>query len=385
MKKFKTLLITNDYPPVVSGISTVFYQVWKLLDSSDHYILTPKVPQCKEFDRNSGLKPIRHPAINSSGKAAKLINSIIQFLYVLYFILWRRVKIIHAGQIWISGTIGYIAKKLLGIPYILWVYGGETQEVYMSNLLTTFWAKTLLKNAEKLVTNSKFCQREFLDYGFSPEKCPIVLPGVDPEVFTPGAPPSELIKRWNPEGKQVLITVARISERKGHDLVIKSLPRILVSHPNTIYLIVGKGPDKLRLEKLAAELGVSRAVKFCGFVPDEELPDYYRLCDVYVMPNREIFDSTDSIEGFGISFVEASACAKPVIGGKSGGALESVADGYSGLLVNPDSVDEFTDSVLKILNDDEYRIRLGKQGRKRVEEQMNWRSRAQTVLDIEKG
>lgn len=376
-------MITNDYPPVVSGISTVFYQVWARLESESHPVLTQAVTGCAGFDRGKPVRITRHPAFAHAHPVFKLFNSLVQFLYVLYFILFNKVKKLHAGQIWISGTIGLICKKLLGIPYILWVYGGETTPVYMSNKYTAYWAKVILDNAEKLVTNSKYCQKEFLDYGFPAERCPIVLPGTDPQFFTPGEPPAQLMKKWNPAGKKVFLTVARVSERKGHDLVIKSLPEILNNHSDLLYLIVGNGPDRERLENLAGELGVSDTVKFCGFVPDADLPDYYRMCDVYTMPNREVFDSTDSIEGFGISFVEASACGKPVIGGISGGAVEAVADGYSGYLVDPDSVKEFCKAAEKLLSNDSLRKKIGEQGRKRAEKEMDWKTRAGVVLEIE--
>ena len=106
------------------------------------------------------------------------------------------------------------------------------------------------------------------------------------------------------------MTVSRLasSERyKGHDRVIRSLPRVLLKHPETIYLIVGDGDDRPRLEALASEFGVRDKVRFAGLVAGEELPDYFRLADVFVMPSTG--------EGFGIVFLEAMACGIDVIGG----------------------------------------------------------------------
>nr|MBC8205248.1 glycosyltransferase family 4 protein [FCB group bacterium] len=274
-------------------------------------------------------------------------------------------------------------KKFIGVPYLLWVYGGETQKVYMKDKFTTFWADRLLKDAYKIASISRYCQKEFLEYGFPEERVPMILPAVNPDIFTPGEPPAELRDKWKLHGRKVLLTVARIAERKGHDLVLRALPEILKHHPDVIYLIAGKGGDKDRLLKMAEQLGIQDRVLFCGFVPDEELTDYYRLCDIYVMPNREIFDSTDSIEGFGISFIEASACAKPVIGGKSGGAVEAIEDGYSGWLIDPDNPQELAEKVIELLSDDELRRKIGRQGRERVLEKMTWEGRAKEVVNIE--
>jgi len=379
----RTLLITNDFPPVISGISTVFFHVWQRLDPESHWILTPKIQGGKYIDLAKNLKVIRHPVLRGNNTVCKIANTFIQLVYAKILVLFFNIKLVHAGQIWTSGTIAWLMKIFFRIPYFLWVYGGETTPVYMKNRLSSFWAKKILNSARKIVTNSEFCREEFTDYGFPEEHCPVILPGVDIDEFKPSEPPADLVKKWNPDHKIILLTVARISERKGHDLVIKALPEILKSHPDLLYLIVGKGPDKERLEELASELNVSHAVNFCGFVPDDELPEYYSLCDIYVMPNRQIFDTTDSIEGFGISFIEASACGKPVIGGKSGGAVEAIEEGISGYLVNPDSVEEFSEKVITLLGDDKLRAEIGEKGRTRVENEMGWNSRSEQLLKIE--
>ena len=109
------------------------------------------------------------------------------------------------------------------------------------------------------------------------------------------------------------MTVSRLAsseQYKGHDRVIRTLPRLLSQHPETIYLIVGDGDDRPRLESLAVECGVAEKVQFAGLVPPEELPDYFRLADVFVMPSTG--------EGFGIVFLEAMAYRRPRDRGKSG-------------------------------------------------------------------
>src|SRR5204863_3572114 len=127
-----------------------------------------------------------------------------------------------------------------------------------------------------------------------------VLPGtVDPR-FRPGPKPHALLDRYDARGKKVLLTVARLSssERyKGHDRVIRTLPRVLRDHPQTLYLIVGDGDDRARLEALALEFGVAEKVRFAGHIDAELLPDHFRLADVFVMPSTG--------EGFGIVFLEA--------------------------------------------------------------------------------
>ena len=172
-----------------------------------------------------------------------------------------------------------------------------------------------------------------------------------------------------------------MAERKGHDIVLKALPLVLKSIPNLSYLIVGEGPYRTHLMELCRELKLDSVVTFIGFAYDEELVMYYNLCDVFVMPNREIFNSTDSVEGFGITFIEANACNKPVIGGRSGGAIEAVKDGVTGFLVDPQNENEVAEKIIFLLQDEELARKMGKDGRKRVEKDFSWENRANELAE----
>jgi phosphatidylinositol alpha-1,6-mannosyltransferase len=140
--------------------------------------------------------------------------------------------------------------------------------------------------------------------------------------------------------------VSRLDSReryKGHDRVIRTLPRVLQQHPDTIYLIVGDGDDRPRLESLAVECGVAKNVQFAGLVPPEELPHYFRLADVFVLPSTG--------EGFGIVFLEAMATGVRVIGGSQDGSRDALCDGALGTLVDPENIEELTSAILAALDD----------------------------------
>ena len=141
------------------------------------------------------------------------------------------------------------------------------------------------------------------------------------------------------------MTVSRLasSERyKGHDRVIRVLPRVLAEHPDAIYVILGHGDDRPRLEALATEVGVGKQVHFTGWVAAEDLPDHYRLADVFVMPSTG--------EGFGIAFLEAMASGIPVIGGNRDGSLDALGDGTLGMAVDPDDADELSWAICTALS-----------------------------------
>jgi phosphatidylinositol alpha-1,6-mannosyltransferase len=182
------------------------------------------------------------------------------------------------------------------------------------------------------------------------EWCPIdparvkVLPNTVDGRFCPGPKPGYLVERHALQGKKVLMTAARLAavdRYKGHDRVMRVLPDVLVEHPSTVYLIVGDGDDRQHLESLAAQLGVAEKVIFAGRVPTDELPDYYRVANLFVMPSTG--------EGFGIVFLEAMACGIPAIGGNKDGSLDALADGATGIAVDPEDASALAAAICAAL------------------------------------
>ncbi|MBM4259532.1 MAG: glycosyltransferase family 4 protein, partial [Deltaproteobacteria bacterium] len=152
--------------------------------------------------------------------------------------------------------------------------------------------------------------------------------------FQPGPAPVELRHRYGLSADaKVIFSVGRLAagERyKGFDRIITALPEIARHHPTVHYLIAGRGDDQPRLEQLANTAGVRTRVTFAGFVPTVELCAHYQLCDVFAMPSTG--------EGFGIVFLEAMACGKPVLAGDQDGSTEPLMDGQLGALVDPTDV-----------------------------------------------
>lgn len=152
------------------------------------------------------------------------------------------------------------------------------------------------------------------------------------ERFRPSPKPPRLLKRFALRPREpVVLTVARLarSERpKGYDHVLECLPGLAERFPDIRYVIAGQGEDIPRIRDRARELGVPGRVILPGFVPEEELVDFFNLCDVFAMPSRK--------EGFGIVFLEALACGKPVIAGNADGSVEPLLGGRIGVLVDPD-------------------------------------------------
>jgi phosphatidylinositol alpha-1,6-mannosyltransferase len=172
------------------------------------------------------------------------------------------------------------------------------------------------------------------------------------------------VERLGLDGKLVFLTVGRLIERKGIDTMLQALAGIDRKLPPWHYLVVSDGPYRAALEEQCRSLGLQDRVTFTGFVNDDEIPVYYNLCDVFAMPNREVKSDTGSslsVEGFGMVFVDAAACGKPVIAGRSGGAVDALADGVNGILVEPGDVDSLRQALLR-LADPDLRARMGAAG-----------------------
>ena len=171
-----------------------------------------------------------------------------------------------------------------------------------------------------------------------------MLPNAVDASFAPGPKPDYLLERYQLRGKKVLLTVGRLAadeRRKGHDTVIQALPAIIKTCPDVVYLIAGKGEDRARLTALAQRLGVVDKVLFVGMVEPDELADYYRLADAFVMPSTQ--------EGFGIVFLEAAASGLKLIGGNSDGSIDALADGAIGVTIDPASSDALVLAVVQAM------------------------------------
>jgi phosphatidylinositol alpha-1,6-mannosyltransferase len=203
-------------------------------------------------------------------------------------------------------------------------------------------------------------------------KIAVISPGVDPEEFQPREPSPEGRAGRGLEGKTVLLTVGRLQRRKGHDMVIKALPRILKAHPHVVYVVAGDGEERGALERLALDEGVAGSVRFLGRVPQEDLPALYNLSDVFIMANRTM--PGGDVEGFGIVFLEAGACAKPVIAGASGGTADAVLDGVTGILVDGTSIEEIAEAVVRLVGQPDLRSRMGEAARRRIEAEYSWQA-----------
>jgi len=254
----------------------------------------------------------------------------------------------------------------------------------------------VLKNADFIMANSQFTKKELLNLNLTEEKIIVVYPcchvspapGGRSEQSSAVAGQSEgyhvsavqvekMRDRLNLKDKKILLTVGRLVERKGQDMIIKLMPRLLKEIPNLVYLIIGDGPEKSNFQFLISNCKLHGKIMILDNVSDEELPIYYQLANLFVMPARDI---QGDVEGFGIVYLEANSFGLPVVAGESGGIHEAVIDGQTGLLVDPVDEDDIYQKIIKLLSNPELYQKLSENGRIRVEKEFNWEKQSEKIL-----
>lgn len=372
----RVLLITDKSLPWQGGTCVIYHNVYRRLPAGSVTVLTRAYADAAEVDATAGYAIHRVPYVDIpkvrmpllwlrlAGAAPSVIRKVAP-------------EQIHCGQALETGWIGLWIKRRKGLPYIVHTYLEELT-TYSRKALSRTMLQRVLCNADAVTSISQAGRSQLLKLGVAPERIHMLYPGVEPP--PPDVDGAAGIRRtYQLNGRPVLLTIARLTRRKGHDRVIEALPRIAAAVPQIAYLIVGPGPEQPRLERLAAEAGVRDRTIFTGPVSHTLTWRYYQAADVFVHPNREL--PNGDVEGFGMVFLEANACGLPVIGGNSGGTPDAIRHGVTGYLVDPNNVDEIADRILALLRDPDLRKRMGEAGREWAK-QFTWEAAAQTVWDL---
>lgn len=237
------------------------------------------------------------------------------------------------------GPIAYLCDKIFKIPYVVFTHGIEVWSKDEKN-------KKFFDNSKLTVTISEFTKNKLLENYPETKNRIFMLPNsIDTREFYPKNKSEALVKKYNLAGKKVIFTLTRLSsleKYKGYDRVIEAMPQVLEKIPNVFYVIAGGGDDKKAILDLIKEKKLENHVALAGYLGQEEKIDYYNLADVFVMPSKG--------EGFGIVFLEALACGKPVIAGNQDGSKDALLNGKTGILVNPEDVGAIAGAIVDILS-----------------------------------
>ena len=249
--------------------------------------------------------------------------------------------------------------NLLPVGYFIKLFAPKTRLILIAHGIEAWEAftgikKRMLFKCDKILSVSKFTKEVLVRLnGFPQENIEVLNNCLDPFLEKPVIKEKDslLLEKYHlSKDDTVLMTLTRLAAReryKGYDVVIRSLQNLRIANPNLKYLVVGKydAREKARLDKMIAKAGLQKHVIFAGFVPDDQLADHFNLADIYIMPSEK--------EGFGIVFIEAMYYNKPVIAGNKDGSTDALLDGQLGLLVNPESLEEVSGAITRMMDNKE--------------------------------
>ncbi|CAB1055296.1 hypothetical protein D1BOALGB6SA_29 [Olavius sp. associated proteobacterium Delta 1] len=365
------LVVCTDFPPRIGGISTYTKELATALAKRGRVtVLAPGASHSASFDHACPFAIIRTPRV-------PLLRVAAFFVYIPWLVRRYHIgAILHT--VWITALISHLWCRLMPVPYFISVYASEIlddQRNWRRRLKGYLkrWRQATFCRAKGIFPISKYTARIIMDFGIPEDKIQVIPCGVNPRRFMP-AKSSKAAK-----GQKKLLTVARLDLHKGHDRILEALAILKEQGFSPRYLVVGEGEEEIRLRRMSQKLGLTEQVIFAGFIPENQLPKVYASADIFIMASREIPGRLDLIEGFGISFLEASASGLPLIAGRSGGVSDAVRDGETGILVNPNEPREIAEALRRLLNDNDFASRLGNEGRKWTVTQMNWDSVAERL------
>ena len=328
------------------------------------FVLAPLYPKCKKYEEYNNYKIIRADFRDDLKKGILYHLRVLNFLPGFYKIL-QEVKpdIVHFQYTNPFGVL-FIINKLKKIKSFASAHGNDI--LFFGN---DWFARHLLKsvtnNMNGIFTVSDNSKKLLVGIGGNPKNIHVVYNGTDFYKFQPS---TKQVRKHNKKMWRIL-TVCRLVERKGVDILIKAF-RIVLKKISAELYIVGDGPMKPELIDIVNKLGIENNVYFMGKVSKEQLIEQYNLCDVFVLVSR-VIDEANEIEGFGISIVEAMAFGKPVIGSTTGG-IPSAIKGEWGYLVDPLDYNELANKLIFLRNHPEIAEEMGKKGRIAVERIYNW-------------
>jgi len=335
------LIVTRAFPPELGGMQSLMWGLTKEMSKNFMIkVFADYQKNHKEFDDKESFSIERVGGIKFLRKIrkAQLINEFLKESKVQGIIAdhWKSLELIKSNK-----------KK-----YCL-IHGKEINHPKESSINTRLIK--VLNGTEKVIANSEYTKNLAIDKGVDKNKVVVINPGINPaeELNEKSLEKVErLLKIKTPR----LITVSRFDKRKNHEKVIMALRNLKQQCPNIIYICVGYGDEENNLKKLVQELDLSSQVMFFKDISDDLKNSLLAKSDIFVMPS--IIHKT-SVEGFGISYVEAAQYGVPSLGGKDGGASDAIDHNKTGLICDGNNLDDIYSSLNSMIENKKH-LELGK-------------------------
>ena len=335
------LISTRNFPPDVGGIQNLMEGLSNaLLNHGPVKVFADSFENSENYDLNSKLdiQRISGFKIFKKYRKANLVKEFIKDndIRAVFFDHWKSLENIELSTLDRTKSFCLIHSKEINHPI-----GSSLNKRMIS----------ALNKANFIIANSDFTKNLATKLGYKNKNIKVINPGCNYPI------------QVNEEGKKFaeniftdafpkLITVSRLDGRKSHKNVLMTIKNLIPKFPKLKYVSIGDGDEKNNLEKLSKELGLIDQVRFIYKSTEQEKIGLLEKSDIFIMPSV-IYKK--SVEGFGITFIEAASYGKPSIAGKFGGEADAVLEGKTGYLCDGNDLNNLYETLLKILDNDNYK------------------------------
>jgi phosphatidylinositol alpha-1,6-mannosyltransferase len=360
----RILVVTNDFPTRRGGIESFVLALCERMPPDEVVVYTASMSGDMEYDAKLPFAVYRDPSSTLLPTPA---------------VARRVIKVMREHD---CDRVMFGASAPLGLLAPALRRAGARRIVALTHGHEVWWARVpvtrqLLRrigdSVDVMTYVSEWCRERIAPALSSGAASRMVRlsPGVDTDRFYPGCGGEEVRRKLGvPLDAPVVVCTARMVKRKGQDTLVKAWPEVLRTVPDARLLLVGDGPNRPRVERLAEKRGVADSVIFTGSVPWDEIPAYTDAGDVFAMPCRTRLFGLEP-EAFGIVFLEAAACGLPAVVGDSGGAREALP--RRAALVQATGERDLSAPIIELINSPSLRADIGEHGRQHVRARSDWR------------
>ena len=360
------VVITRNFPPDVGGIQSLMDGLSRgLLNHGKVKVFADEFDNSKSFDEKSKLDIQRVSGIKLFRKFRKayVVNDFLKQNKVsaIFFDHWKSVE--------------HIQKEFLDvIPNFCLIHSKEINHPMGTSLNTRM--NKVFKKVKFIIANSKYTKSLGIDLGLDQNKIHVINPGTDY--------PIAVLQSDKANAKSIfgnafpkIITVARLDKRKSHQNILMTIKNLIPTYPDIKYVCVGDGEEKSNLSSLTKQLDIEKQVTFLPRLDQGMKNALLNEANLFLMPSVM---HKKSVEGFGISFIEAASYGVASIGGKVGGQADAIDDGRSGFLCDGNDLNSIYETILKFFQSDQYKV-LGLQA-KEFSKKFKWENIVKQYLSL---
>ena len=335
------LVSTRNFPPELGGMQNLMEGLSNaLLNHGPVKVFADNFENSEEYDLNSKLSIQRVSGLKIFKKyrKANLIKEFINEndLRAAFFDHWKSIENINISILSKTKSFCLIHSKEINHPL------GSSLNKRMLDALN---------KADHVIANSQFTKNLVIKQGLGSEKIKVINPGCNYPIQINNKS-KEFAEKIYGEAFPKLITISRLDGRKSHQNILMTIKNLLPKFPKLKYISIGDGKERNKLEKLKTELGLDKEVNFIFSSNEQDKVALLKKSDLFIMPSI-IYKK--SVEGFGITFLEAACYGKPSIGGVFGGEADAIKEGKTGYLCDGNDLNSIYETLLKTLENNNYK------------------------------